>query len=93
MEHPKLLRLNGYCGKPAPRRLRLLIQPGTDRCPVAQGLEDPDVLVAAHLVPGPYTDGVLTGDAAQALTVPHKWRALASMARGWRADFTKEQQP
>lgn len=90
MEHPKLLKMNGVCGGPAPSRLRLLISPGTDRCPVAQGMEDPDVLVAAQLVAGPETEGVLTGDAVSNLLVPPRWRALASMARGWRIQHTQK---
>lgn len=77
-----MLRLNGNCGGPAPKRLRLLISPGTDRCPVAQGLEDPDVLVAAQVLPGPVSEGVLGEDV---MALPHRWRMLSAMARQWRA--------
>ncbi len=81
--------LNGNCGGFSPGRLPLLIG-DTDRCPVAQGNEDPEVLRVATLLPGPYSDGALAK--ADALTLPTRWRRLLALTQSWRAEWTSMQE-
>jgi hypothetical protein len=38
-------------------------------------------MVAAQVLPGPVSEGVLGKDV---MALPHRWRMLAAMARQWR---------
>ena len=49
---------------------------------VGAGSASVQLLVAAQVLPGPVSEGVL-GDDVMAL--PHRWRMLSAMARQWRA--------
>jgi len=84
MDAPRLLKLNGNCGDVAPHPLKLLISPPAERCPVAMGRSDPAVLLAAQLLPGPDSVGVITGEI---LAVPHYWRVLNRLALEWRREY------
>lgn len=86
---PQLLELNGNCGGEAPGRLPLLLG-DVSRCPTAMGLEDPEVLELAELVPGPFSNGLLD-ESSSLLAFPPRYRAALALARAWLVTWKGQQ--
>ena len=80
----------GNCGDLLPvdslgrqQLLPVLVGEPVDRCPIAMGAHDPEVLMLAGVVP--------SLDGQPPLSLPPYWRSAVTMTRHWSAVYRAEQ--
>lgn len=84
---PVVMQRLGNCGGPVPGNalLPVLVGDPVASCPTAMGINNPEVLHFADLVPSPRGPGLLSGLADADL--PPVYRALRRMAQAWLSAF------